>query len=81
MRSVACPSRQLSHRTNRHYEQTACRLFVSTIFPLTSLSYMLLCWQRAELDDATLTDSDQEEEHDGDSSPVVRYATDEEYQQ
>lgn len=43
---------------------------------------MLLCWQVGELDGATLDNegSSDDEEHDGDGGPAVRYTTDKEYQ-
>lgn len=41
---------------------------------------MLLLWQRAELEDIALSDSEAEEEPSSDGNPVVRYATHEDYQ-
>jgi hypothetical protein len=41
---------------------------------------MLLCWQRAELEDVALGDSDDSNEPDGDSSPAEQDTAYEEYQ-
>ena len=60
-------------------ESARC-LFVSAMFPLTSLSYMLLSWQTDEPEDTALTDSDEDEDHNDGGDPKVRYATHEDYQ-
>jgi hypothetical protein len=66
----------------RAYVDSARILGVTTIFPLASLSYMLLRWQQGELKDVTLDDTDYEDEQDGDDSePGVRYTTEKEYQE
>jgi hypothetical protein len=55
-------------------------LGISAIYPLTSLSYMLLAWERGELEETTLSDSDcDEEECDDDGEPMVKYSTEEQY--
>jgi hypothetical protein len=62
---------------------SAQSLGVSAIFPLTTLNYMLLCWQRAELEEANLSNSDpdeEDEECDENGEPLVRYTTEKEYQ-
>ena len=52
----------------------------SRMYPLSSLSYMLLVWQGGKLEEATLSDSDQDDDGDnGDGEPVVRHTTEEEY--
>jgi hypothetical protein len=59
---------------------SAHNLGISAIYPLTSLSYMLLAWQRGELEDTTLSESDSdEEEYDDNGEPTVRYATEDQY--
>jgi len=73
---------------NRRYAQSARRLFTTSMFPLTSPTYMLLRWQRAELEDVALSDSDDDSGavgpalytvHDGDGVPSSRYTTHEDY--
>ena len=50
------------------------------MYPLTSLSYMLLAWQKGQLDEAALSDSDCDEEgSDDEGEPKARYATEEQY--
>jgi hypothetical protein len=42
---------------------------------------MLLAWQRGDLEDTTLSDSDcDEEEEVDDGEPMVKYTTEDEYQ-
>ena len=51
------------------------------IYPLATLTYMLLAWQGGDLEGMTLIDSDcNEEEEDDDREPMVKYTTEEEYQ-
>jgi len=75
---------------NRCYEESARKLFITAMLPLTSLSFMLLRWQRAELDNAALSDSDSDDgtgglalytTNDNNGEPSVRYTTHEEYKQ
>ena len=40
---------------------------------------MLLAWQARQLETATLSDSDEGDNEDGDGEPVARYATEKEY--
>jgi hypothetical protein len=43
---------------------------------------MLLAWERAELEETALSDSDCDEEGTGDDGePVVKYATEKQYQE
>jgi hypothetical protein len=54
---------------------------VSAMFPLTSISHMLLTWQQGSLEVAALSDSDCDEGGSSDGNePTVKYATEEQYQ-
>jgi len=73
---------------NRCYVQSARKLFTTGMFPLTSPMYMLLRWQRAELENTALSDSDDDSGavgpalytvHDSNSEPSTRYTTQEDY--
>ena len=58
---------------------SACRLAATSIYPLTSLTFMLMMWQRGELENITLEVPSEEEELDDDREPIVRYESEEEY--
>lgn len=62
-------------RPNRCYMKSARDLFVTSMFPLTSPSHMILRWQSGEVEgeDTALADSDEE---GGDCGPVM-YTTNE----
>jgi hypothetical protein len=60
---------------------TSARGLCLDIFPFTTVSCMLLAWERAELEETALSDSDCDEEGTVDNGePVVKYATEEQYQ-
>jgi hypothetical protein len=50
------------------------------IFPLAPLSYMLLGWQRGELEETALSDSECDEGPEDGGDPMVKYSTEEQYQ-
>lgn len=64
-------------------------LYPAEIFPLATLSYMLLIWQRGCLEEAELGDGSDNEEHfgpsgyttmDGDGEPFARHFREEDYE-
>ena len=61
--------------------KSARKLSATAIYPLTSLSFMLLAWQKSELEDFVLSDSDCDDgdESNSDGEPTVKYGTEEEY--
>ena len=70
--------------------ESARDLFVTSMFPLTSPSHMLLRWQKGEMDveDTALADSDEEggdcgpalyTTHEGDEIPALMHTTVEKY--
>lgn len=65
---------------NREVLKSARKLSATAIYPLTSLSFMLLAWQKSELEDVVLSDSDCDEEDSNSNEELpVKYATEEEY--
>src|SRR6266478_1831761 len=64
----------------RSFMESARNLGVSAIYPLTGLSEMLLAWRQADLEDTTLSDSECDEEVDDNGEPMVKYATEKQYQ-
>jgi len=74
---------RIAQQTQSSYIDSARVLGVSAIFPLATLNYMLLRWQKAELQETTLSDSDyseEEEDDDGDGEPAVEYTTHKQYE-
>ena len=66
--------------TQRFIIASVQKLGVLAIYPLATLTFMLMAWQGGDLE-TTLSDSGcDEEEEDGDGEPVVKYTTEEEYQ-
>ena len=60
--------------------ESARKLGTVAIFPLTSLSFMLLRWQPEESEGDTLSDSEDDGDGlDDNGEPIVRYATEEQY--
>lgn len=52
------------------------------MFPLSTLTYMFLRWERGGLEETALSDTDEEEEgeEDGDDEPDIGYITHKEYE-
>jgi hypothetical protein len=69
-----------TNQTWRTYETSASYLAVTAIYPLSSLSFMLMRWQRGDLEGITLEVPSEEEGFDADGEPIVRYESEEEYE-
>ena len=72
----------IAQQTQSAYINSARVFGVTAIFPLTTINYMLLRWQKAELQETALSDSDYDEEveYDSDGEPAVGYTTHKEYE-
>jgi hypothetical protein len=66
---------------NQSSFKVSARGLTLEIIPLVPLSSMLLRWQRGELEETALSDSECDEDApEGSENPVVKYATEEQYQ-
>ena len=63
------PAELTIYSTKRSLEEGVRKLTPSGIFPVASLNFMLLKWQRGQLEEVTLSDSDSED-GDGDNEEV-----------
>ena len=66
--------------TNSSIEKAALKLGASAIFPLTSLTFMLLAWHQGDREECILSEPDTDEAEPDNEEPAVRYITEEEYQ-
>ena len=71
-----------TYSPNRSLLSSTQCLAASAVFPLSTLTYMFLHWERGGLEETALSDTDEEEEgeEDGDDEADIGYITHKEYE-